>query len=168
MNKRYIHYFVLSFIFFFFGLSYVGVPLYQLFCQQTGFGGRLKFSENREMVRGNEIIKITFTSNVDVDLPVLFYEKQKTIEVIAGQPVLVFYESTNLTDDVIYGIRTYNVTPSKAAQYFHKIECFCFDEQRWKGKESIEMPILFYVDADIVDISNITLSYTLFKSRNRI
>ena len=75
----------------------------------------------------------------------------------------------NKTNESISGISTYNITPPKAGVYFNKIQCFCFEEQRLKANESIEMPLLFFIDSDFLtdpkmkDIDTITLSYTFYR-----
>lgn len=67
-----------------------------------------------------------------------------------GETALAFFEAENLTDKAMTGISTYNVTPPKAALYFTKIECFCFNEQRLRPHEKIDMPVLFYIDPAIM------------------
>lgn len=90
------------------------------------------------------------------------------MKVKASETALAFYKAYNPTDEAIVGISTYNVTPQKAGIYFNKIQCFCFEEQRLKPKESIEMPVFFFLDPDILEdpkmeeVNIITLSYTFF------
>ncbi len=82
---------------------------------------------------------------------------------------MIFYLAHNLSDDAVTGVATYNITPSRAGIYLNKVQCFCFEEQRLKGHESVELPILFYIDPDfsndpkIQDIDTITLSYTFYR-----
>ena len=84
--------------------------------------------------------------------------------------MLAFYNATNLTEQEIIGVATYNVTPQKAGPYFTKIQCFCFDEQKLDPKESVDMPVYFVVDPKILtdphtkDITHLTLSYTFFRT----
>ena len=91
------------------------------------------------------------------------------MRVYPGDTALTFYMAENKTDEPVSGISTYNVTPQKAGTYFNKIQCFCFEEQRLKPHESIEMPILFFIDSDFLedpkmkDVSTITLSYTFYR-----
>jgi len=106
---------------------------------------------------------------VNEHLPWQFTPLQTSMRVIPGEPVLAFYLATNNSDEPIVGVATYNVVPSNVAKYFNKIQCFCFDEQRLKPHESIDLPVLFSIDPDIVNDPNIigngvTLSYTFFKS----
>ena len=83
--------------------------------------------------------------------------------------MLAFYRATNKTDKPLVGISTYNVTPMRAGLYFHKVQCFCFEEQRLQPHETVEMPVFFYVDPDIDadknarDVRDLVLSYTFFR-----
>jgi cytochrome c oxidase assembly protein subunit 11 len=159
------------------GASYAFVPLYQIFCQATGYGGTVQTSSDASSTEAKlrdaagkpkKRITIFFNSDVSPRLPWQFVPSQRSISCETGETVLAFYRATNLTDKAIVGISTYNVTPMKAGLYFHKIQCFCFDEQRLRPHETVEMPILFYVDPDIVtdkntaDIDNLVLSYSFF------
>jgi cytochrome c oxidase assembly protein subunit 11 len=173
MSKKSIIYFIIGLISLIFSLSYLAVPIYKLFCSQTGYGGTVQINKNirPEIIQINsEKIIINFTSQIDPFLPLYFKENQKELTIIPGESTLAFYTSKNLSNKTLYGISTYNITPAKAGIYFHKIECFCFDEQRWKPHESIEMPILFYIDPLILtdpatkDINSISISYTFFNS----
>lgn len=89
---------------------------------------------------------------------------------LAGQTALAFFEATNNTDEPIIGVATYNVTPLQAGQYFNKIQCFCFDEQRLLPGETVDMPVFFYIDPEFLqdrkmrNINTMTLSYTFFKA----
>lgn len=158
--------------------SYAFVPLYQIFCQATGYGGTVQQNKDEDETaaklrdaagKPKKRITIHFNADVSPKLPWKFVPSQRTVTVDTGETVLAFYRATNLTDKPIVGISTYNVTPMKAGLYFHKIQCFCFDEQRLRPHETVEMPILFYVDPDMVtdkntaDIDNLVLSYSFFR-----
>jgi cytochrome c oxidase assembly protein subunit 11 len=92
------------------------------------------------------------------------------IKVYPGDTALTFYLAHNLSSETITGIATYNIMPAKAGVYFNKIQCFCFEEQRLKGNEYVELPVLFFIDLDFLndpkmkDIDSLTLSYTFFKT----
>jgi hypothetical protein len=114
-------------------------------------------------------ININLCADIANDLP---WELKPTIskmKVYPGDTALTFYIAHNLSKDAITGVATYSVSPAKAGLYFNKIQCFCFEEQRLKGKEYVELPILFFIDSDFLmdpkmkDIDSITLSYTFFK-----
>jgi cytochrome c oxidase assembly protein subunit 11 len=160
---------------FVFGVSYASVPLYKVFCQMTGFGGTTQVATEEKArkivpVEGGKIIKIYFAGNVVSTMPWKFYPTQQTVKVIPGETALAFYTVENTSDKAITGIATYNVHPPKAGLYFNKIQCFCFEEQRLQPKEEIDMPVFFFIDPEIVNdpamenITNITLSYTFFKT----
>ena len=155
------------------GVSYASVPLYKAFCQMTGFGGttqRVTTAEKVTPVQGANLIKIYFTASVHSEMPWTFTPTQREVKVIPGETALAFYTVKNSTDRAITGVATYNVHPPKAGLYFNKIQCFCFEEQRLGPHEEIDMPVLFFIDPDILkdptmeNTSNITLSYTFFKT----
>lgn len=107
----------------------------------------------------------------DVDKPVwVFKPTLQKIQVYPGDTALTFYIVKNNTPTAKSGIATYHVSPPKAGIYFNKIQCFCFEEQRLRANESIEMPILFFIDPDfekdpkMQDVKSMTLSYTFFES----
>lgn len=125
-------------------------------------------SDTKNMDTSDRIFTIHFNADVSDSLPWKFQPSQDELKVKASETTLAFYKVYNPTDEAIVGISTYNVTPQKAGIYFNKIQCFCFEEQRLKAKESIEMPIFFFLDPDILEDSRmdevtvITLSYTFF------
>lgn len=152
------------------GLSFAFVPLYQLICQVTGLGGTPKLVEDVNRVVVEEKIEVRFDANVDRKLPWEFGPVDKTVTVKFGEDRLAYYRATNTSDVPVTGISTFNVSPLKAAQYFTKIECFCFIEQTLQPGESVEMPVTFYVDPALLeddlanDVKSITLSYTFYRS----
>lgn len=150
------------------GLSYAAVPLYQLFCQVTGFGGTTQRAEAPDGNMGKRKFTVRFDSNVNPALKWHFKPTQRAVEVKSGQHALAFYEARNTSKEVTMGTATFNVTPQEAGAYFSKVECFCFTEQTLKSNESISMPVSFFIDPDIekdenlASITTITLSYTFF------
>ena len=159
------------------GLAYASVPLYRLFCQVTGFGGTPRIAAvGDEAVTASETpgrtLTVRFDSTVNSSLPWRFKPVQRALNVKAGEQKLAFYSAENLSDKDLTGTATFNVTPHKAAQYFVKIDCFCFTEQRLEAGQTVEMPVSFYVDPEILtdentaDVSTITLSYTFFREKN--
>ena len=150
------------------GLSYAAVPLYQLFCQVTGFGGTTQRAEAPDGTVGKRQFTVRFDSNVNPALDWHFKPTQRSIEVKSGQQALAFYEARNTGTGVATGTATFNVTPQEAGAYFSKVECFCFTEQTLKSNESVSMPVSFFIDPDIEkdenlnSIKTITLSYTFF------
>lgn len=150
------------------GLAYASVPLYQLFCQVTGYGGTTQVAERAsETVTGRDIT-IRFDANVSRTLGWAFKPAQKALKLKVGENALAFYEARNLTGHKIAGTATFNVTPQAAGQYFNKTECFCFTEQVLKPGERTDMPVAFFVDPALLkdknlkNLKTITLSYTFY------
>lgn len=156
------------------GLSYASVPLYRLYCSVTGYGGTVQKNHDPNKVVTKVVdhhdIRVSFTSQVSDTLPWSFVPVQDSIEVLPGEKALAFFKVKNNSDDALIGMATYNVVPTAAGQYFNKIQCFCFDEQRVNPREEVYMPVHFYVDPEIVNdyamkhVKEITLSYTFFLS----
>ncbi|ANQ09891.1 Cytochrome c oxidase assembly protein [Plasmodium coatneyi] len=161
------------------GLSFAFVPLYQLFCQSTGYGGTIqnkidlrKVLEKKKANNKNRLIEVNFTSQSN--MPWVFEPEQKKIIVKPGETVLAFYKAKNLLDKPIIGIALYHVLPDEAGLYFNKIQCFCFEEQMLNANEEIDLPVLFFIDPDILNdsrlknLEKITLSYIFFESDSEI
>jgi len=150
------------------GLSFAAVPLYDLFCSVTGFGGTTQTAEAAPAAVGERVMAVQFNSDVSNDVPWRFKPAQREIELRVGEVGLAFYTATNESKNTILGSATFNVTPLKAGIYFTKIDCFCFEEQVLRPGESAELPVTFFIDPDIVndrdmdDVTTITLSYTFF------
>ena len=124
------------------GLAYASVPLYKLFCQQTGYGGTPKVAvQFSDRVVKNRSIKVQFVSNTHRYLHWHFKPMQHFIDVHPGQTGLAFYEAQNIGNKNLVGMATYNVTPEKAAPYFNKVHCFCFEEQLLKAGQKMLMPV---------------------------
>ena len=151
------------------GLSYAAVPLYDLFCRATGYGGTTMVATEVPNQIGEREMTVRFNANVNRDLPWRFRPVQVSVTVRVGEPTLAFYRVENTSEQTIVGTATYNVTPLKAGEYFSKIDCFCFTEQVLQPGESAELPVSFFVDPSIVDdpkmdrITTLTLSYTFFE-----
>ena len=149
------------------GMAYAAVPLYELFCQVTGYGGTTQRAEQYSDTILDRTVKVRFDSNVN-GLPWTFRPKQREVEVRIGETIQIEYIATNNSERTTSGQATYNVTPQTAGAFFNKVECFCFTEMSLEPGESIDMPVVFFVDPAIVDqretqnIETITLSYTFF------
>lgn len=150
------------------GLSFASVPLYDLFCRVTGYGGTTQqASENAVTVLDREMT-VRFDASTNADLPWHFRAAQKPMTVNVGETNLAFYKAENISGRSTLGTAVFNVTPTKAGQYFVKIDCFCFTEQRLAPGQKVDMPVTFYVDPaidedpDLDDTNTITLSYTFF------
>ena len=152
------------------GLAWASVPFYDWFCRVTGFGGVTNVASTGSDVVLDETITVRFESSTARDMPWTFTPVQREMEVRIGETVLAFYEATNPTDQPIAGTASYNVAPYEAGGFFDKIDCFCFEMQVLQPGETINMPVTFFVDPEIVDdyegqyIHTITLGYTFHRT----
>ena len=144
------------------------VPLYNLFCRVTGYGGTTSFSENISNITLDKDITLQFNADVNDSIDWSFTAPQDVTFKI-GENKLVEYEATNLSNVSSSGTATFNVLPEKVGPYFIKTQCFCFEKQTLEPNQSVKMPVVFYIDPSIIDdpgmadIDTITLSYTFFK-----
>ena len=171
-NKKVI--FIITFIgMLMLSLSYAAVPLYDIFCRVTGFGGTTQIASSAPGSTGHPNINVRFESNTTDSLNWDFYSKTKTVKIPMGEEKTIYYFAKNLSDEPIVGTATFNVTPAKAGQYFMKIDCFCFVEQLLNPGESMNMPVTFFIDPDLYkdenvqEVNEITLSYTFMKSMDQ-
>ena len=120
--------------------------------------------------KDGKLITVRFDSTVGDVLPWSFVPAQLDVKVVPGETALSFFTATNHSDKPITGVATYNVHPPKVGLYFSKIQCFCFEEQRLLPGETVDMPVFFFIDPEIVDdpalkhVNNVTLSYTFFQT----
>jgi cytochrome c oxidase assembly protein subunit 11 len=153
------------------GMAFAAVPLYNWFCRATGFGGTPQVATAAPGQVLDRRILVRFDANVASGLPWRFEPEQPAIEVRIGDVVTVNYVVTNLSAQVTVGQASYNVWPPTVGAYFTKINCFCFTEQRFAPGETREMPVVFFVDPELVkdseqdDLTSITLSYTMYPVR---
>lgn len=157
------------------GVGYAAVPLYEIFCQVTGYGGttqRVDAVEAATVQATTKPMSIRFDSNVNSALPWSFKPEQATDRVTIGARDMAIYIAKNESSHPVVGTATFNVTPVLAGKYFHKVQCFCFTEQLLKPGQQVRMPVLYYVDPAILadpetkDINEITLSYTFYRSKD--
>ena len=150
------------------GAAYASVPLYELFCRVTGYGGTTQRVESAAVKPIDRTVTVRFDANVRSGLPWSFTPVQRSVTLRVGEVAEVAYVVENLSDEETVGTSTFNVTPMSTGSYFNKITCFCFTEQRLKPGERLEMPVVFYVDPAIADdpeldsVKEITLSYSFF------
>ena len=164
------------------GATYASVPLYRMFCQATGFGGATKrktieeklaaqsgWSEELKAKAAVREVTVEFNADVAEGIPWKFVPTQKSVKVKPGETTLAFYTVKNRGREDITGVATYNVQPNKAGNYFNKVQCFCFEEQRVRAGEEVDMPVFFYLDPEfatdpaMADTNHIMLSYTFFR-----
>ena len=151
------------------GLAYASVPLYEIFCRVTGYGGTTQVTGEAALeILPDHLVRVRFDANTNPALNWRFEAVDAPVTLNPGEEVVINYRATNLGDTASAGTSTYNVTPVKAGPHFMKIDCFCFIEQTLQPGESVLMPVRFYIDPDIAsepgtaDIDEIILSYTFF------
>ncbi|QGP80271.1 cytochrome c oxidase assembly protein [Sphingobium sp. CAP-1] len=151
-------------------LGFASVPLYRIFCEQTGFGGTTQRAEAATQVKvaTGHTLSIRFDSNVQPGMPWQFYPEHPTDTVTVGAKDMAIFVAKNMSDRPVTGTASFNVTPTQAGAYFTKIQCFCFTQQTLQPGEEVRMPVLYYVDPKILDdpdnrdTQQITLSYTFY------
>lgn len=159
------------------GLGYAAVPLYDLFCRVTGFGGTTQRASDGDASLAERIaasgatrdITIRFDANVARNMPWSFRPEQPTDRIAIGSRDQAIYLARNDSPEPIVGTASFNVFPNEAGQYFSKVQCFCFTEQRLEPGQEVRMPVVYYVDPAILDdpvvgdLDSITLSYTFHR-----
>lgn len=149
------------------GVAYAAVPLYQMFCQATGYGGTTQIANANPKGIIDRPMTVSFDSNVDSGLNWTIVPSESITDKI-GTIDTVNFTATNHSDHPVTGQAIFNVTPERAGLYFNKIECFCFTEQTLQPGETVQMPIVFFIDPDmdqndeLKTIKELTLSYTFY------
>ncbi len=151
------------------GLGFASKPLYDTFCKVTGYGGTPGQAEdNLSEIIDREVL-VKFDSNVASGLPWDFVAQDKKMTVRLGESGLAYYTVKNTSSVAVTGVANFNVTPIKAAPFFIKTDCFCFEEQTIQPGQELPLPVLFFVDPQLDedkrldDVREITLSYTFFE-----
>ncbi|WP_431307701.1 cytochrome c oxidase assembly protein [Caulobacter endophyticus] len=149
------------------GAAYASVPLYKLFCQVTGFDGTVRRAEAAPTKVLDKSVAVRFDANIR-GLPWTFTTEQVSQDIKLGASGLAFFKVTNNSDKPQTGRAIYNVVPEQAGAYFQKIECFCFSNQTIEPGQTVEFPVVYFVDPRFAEDpetkgkSEITLSYTFF------
>lgn len=155
------------------GASFAAVPLYDLFCRVTGYGGTTQVAKEAPQRRGTRDLRVRFDANVAPGLTWRFESETAQVSLRAGETKTVFYKITNFGPAAATGIASYNVAPDAAGAFFNKIACFCFTEQTLQAGESMDMPVVFFLDPDLEadermkGVSEVTLSYTFFPAKTQ-
>jgi cytochrome c oxidase assembly protein subunit 11 len=150
------------------GAAYAAVPLYRAFCQVTGFDGTVRKAEKAPTKVLDRKVTVRFDANVH-DIPWDFRAEQVSQQVRIGETGLAFFRVKNNGDRAITGRASYNVVPEQAGPYFQKLECFCFSNQTLQPGQSVDFPVVYFVDPGYVSDpetkggGEITLSYTFFE-----
>ena len=151
------------------GLSFAAVPLYDLFCRVTGFGGTTQVSKEAPKIVLNKVVSVRFDTNVN-NLDWNFKAKSNVIDVKVGQVNRIEFEVENLGNETTHGVASFNVSPASFGKYYSKLGCFCFEKQELKAGEKATYVMTFYLDPDLVNdpttknLQDVTMSYTFFST----
>ena len=166
---------LLALVLFMGGASFASVPLYRLFCQVTGYGGTPTSKNAAETVAvsvaetaAGEIVPVTVRFNADVarDLNWTFAPTERSVRITPGEVKKTLYSAHNNGARDVVGQATFNVTPAKVGKYFHKVHCFCFEEQPLRAGADALLDVQYFVDPEMLrdpttsEVRTITLSYT--------
>ena len=150
---------------FMFGFGFALVPLYEVFCDITGLNGK-NFTQGVAKATGidrSRTVKIQFVTVNPADMPWDFRPNQRTVRVHPGEDEVTAFYAKNTTNQWMVAQAVPSVTPSEAARYLHKVNCFCFERQPLEAGAQVDMPLVFVVDPALPQhISTITLSYALY------
>ena len=155
------------------GVSFAAIPLYRAFCAATGFAGTTQVRRAAPKEEGKRVITVHLDANVTPGLALAFAPEVPQVSVRTGQTATVFFKVTNLSDHEQAARAVYNVTPGQTGAYFDKIACFCFSEQHFGPHQTVEMPVVFFLDPALekdqtmADVDAVTLSYTFFATRDQ-
>jgi cytochrome c oxidase assembly protein subunit 11 len=151
------------------GLSFAAVPLYDMFCRITGFGGTTQVSKEAPKVVLDKVVSVRFDTNVN-NLTWDFKAKSNVMDVKVGQVNRIEFEVENYGDETTYGVASFNVSPSSFGKYYSKLGCFCFEKQKLKAGEKATYVMTFYLDPELVNdpstknLHDVTMSYTFFST----
>ena len=151
------------------GLSYASVPLYEIFCRVTGFGGTTQVANNAPKIVLDKVVSVRFDTNVN-NLPWDFKAKKNVMDVKVGQVNKIEFEVLNYSDEPTAGVASFNVSPSSFGKYYSKLGCFCFEKQELKAGEKATYVMTFYLDPEMVNdatvknLEDVTMSYTFLST----
>ena len=152
-----------------FGFGFALVPFYDQICAALGVNSLVAKSElpKNSQIDASRTITIEFDSNTR-DLPWRFQPTVRHITVHPGELATVEYEVINVRDSAVTGQAVPSYGPAMAGEYFHKVECFCFQQQTLAAGETRRMPVTFVIDPKLPkDVNTIALSYTFFEVAGR-
>ena len=151
------------------GLSFAAVPLYDLFCRVTGFGGTTQVSKEAPKIVLDKVVSVRFDTNVN-NLDWNFKAKSNVIDVKVGQVNRIEFEVENLGNETSHGVASFNVSPASFGKYYSKLGCFCFEKQELKAGEKATYVMTFYLDPEMINdpnvknLEDVTMSYTFFST----
>ena len=151
------------------GLSFAAVPLYDIFCRVTGFGGTTQVSKQAPSVVLDKIVSVRFDTNVK-NLPWEFKAKTNVMDVKVGQVNKIEFIVENYSNETTSGVASFNVSPASFGKYYNKLGCFCFEKQELKAGEKATYVMTFYLDPEMVNdattknLEDVSMSYTFFST----
>ncbi|HET6376646.1 MAG TPA: cytochrome c oxidase assembly protein [Methylocella sp.] len=153
------------------GLAFAAAPLYRYFCAATGYAGTPQLASGPSATKGLRSLKVRFDGNVAPGLPWKFEPERPEIVLRTGDTATIYYKVTNASGQETSGRAAFNVSPESAGAYFDKVSCFCFSEQKLGPGETLELPVVFFLDPALerdealANVDAITLSYTFFAAK---
>lgn len=154
-----------------FAFGFALVPLYDIMCEVTGFNGKTagKYEGPAIEVDADREITIQFLASNNANMPWEFRPTVRKMKVTPGKMQRTAFYARNVTGDTMVGQAVPSVTPFNAAQFLHKTECFCFEQQQLAQGEGLDMPLLFIIDSNLPeDVTTLTLSYTLYDVTDQV
>ncbi len=150
-----------------FGFGFLLVPIYDVFCEITGLNGKIEGPSTLSSKAIQEAEKrdmlIQFVTHNNESMPWTFKSEASQVKITTGVQQSVLFVFENTTDKDMVGQVIPSVSPGRGAEYFHKTECFCFEQQKLLAGERVELPVIFIIDPNIpLDIGSLSLGYTLF------
>ena len=151
-----------------FGFGFALVPFYEKMCEVAGLRtlwqpGQVEAGAANTQADLTRTVSVEFDSNVRM-LPWTFKPMAPSVQIHPGELTQMVYEVRNTLAESVTGQAVPSYGPRQAAQYFRKLECFCFTQQTLAAGEVRQMPVVFVVDPNLPkDINTITLSYTFFR-----
>lgn len=154
-----------------FGFGYSMVPFYEVLCAKLGINNldRPDKAAVAAAEKGNTQVDKSHQVTLEFDansrgMAWTFRPLTPHMKVHPGELMQVEYEVTNTRNVAVTGQAIPSYAPSNAAQFFRKLDCFCFQAQTLKAGEVRRMPVVFVIDPDIPkDVDSVTLSYTFFE-----
>lgn len=154
-------------------MAYAAVPLYDLFCDVTGYGGETRVAVAAPSEALDRRVEMRLDANVAKGLSLAFKPEEVSRPLRLGETAISHYTLTNTGPEPVTVVASYNVTPHKAGPYFRKIECFCFEDQALAPGETRRLSVLYFIDPELAgdydtrEVSAVTLSYTFHPSQTQ-
>ena len=156
-----------------FAFGFVLVPLYDVFCEITGLNGKITgpsflSEESKAIVEQRELL-VQFMTHNNESMPWEFDSEKSQMRVVTGNQYQAMFVFHNTTNKPMVGQVIPSVSPGRGAEYFHKTECFCFEQQLLAAGERIELPVRCIIDPALPkEIGSLSLGYTLFDITDKI